>query len=481
MKRLKTILASDAGYFIHPAIVLVLGLLSLNHLLAAILLCAELLWLWTRLRRLFVVSLVVTALAIVTLFFRFSRFGLGPATVFSGTVIDIEADTFLLKSGNRSILVFHDGETILRPGDEVTITGEVFAQTGYRIEHRFDYGAYLRAEGIDGTFYADAIVWNGHHFQLNILKTEVTRYLLCAFPETSAGMIVYVLLGNDGYLASGVTDSVQTLGISHLFAISGMNIAMIVGFLDAILKKLFLPKRIKEGIIVALLGIYTVLTGFSVSVVRAVLIVLCVYVKEWGKLPFSKLDLMSFTLMGSLLFNPFLIRSLSFQLSFLIAFAIVIGKDLLKTESPLSSVLKIGLYANLIALPILLEVNKEFNLLSIPSNLFFVLFVEKVLFPATFLTVAIPPFAPLYTILVGWFSGGVAFLAGFDTAIAFNFPSDLSKILYSVLILVLLMRIERKRCRNIRPDRFRPVFAIGTRSFGRESIRRWPRRCHLYS
>jgi competence protein ComEC len=123
----------------------------------------------------------------------------------------------------------------------------------------------------------------------------------------------------------------------------------------------------------------------------------------------------------------------------------VIGQTLLKTTNPLLSVLKIGIYANLVALPILLEANKEWNILSIPANLFFVLFVEKCLFPASFLTVFLPSFAPLYQLFLRLFKSAVQFLAQWDTSLSFNFPSDWSKAVYFLLLLWLLVRVENKK------------------------------------
>jgi competence protein ComEC len=150
------------------------------------------------------------------------------------------------------------------------------------------------------------------------------------------------------------------------------------------------------------------------------------------------------------IFRPASLGSLGFQLSFLVTFAILLGKNLLKTEGELRGILKIGLFANLVALPLLLAVNHRFNPLSIPANLFFVLFVERLLFPLTFITAFIPGFFPLFRLVSGFFQTAVVRLATIDCGFFFNFVTDLGKSLYFLGIGSLFIAIERKR--NIRKN-----------------------------
>ena len=445
MKTLKTILQSDAGYFIHLAIVAVLMLLCINHLIVIGLLLAEMLFLWTKMRRLFYASLFFVALLLGSLFIRVMLLDFPSRDQYQGTVTDVSEDFFVLQVGWRKMMVYHDEDVKVIPGDQVSVSGDEFSNNGYQIDHRFEYQYYLASLGIASTIYANQLEITGHEFHMNIIKITIVEYFKKVFSEPVWTMMVYILFGNDDYLSEETTSAIQRLGISHLFAISGMNIALIVGFLDQILKRLFLPKRTKEMIIIALLGVYMLLTGFAVSVVRAILIVICVYVKEWKSLPFSRLDLMSLIMMGFLLYNPFLIHALGFQLSFLIAFAIIIGKDFLKTSNPVIAVLKISVYANLMALPILLEVNKEYNFMTLPANLIFVVFFEKVMLPMTFLTAFIPALEMIFMYVINLFTSGIMFLAQFDTVVSFNFASDMAKICYFLLILSLLIRIETKR------------------------------------
>lgn len=448
MRKLKTILSFDSGYFIHSGIFLSLFLIAVDHPIVWIIFIAEGLYLWSHFRRLFFLGVGFVLLAAVSVLLQ-SMVTLSESTVeMCGSVGTVSADHFEFTDGAKRILVYYDNETdpeAVLPGDEITITGTVMKQSGYVIEHGFSNQKYVRSMGYCASFYANRLKISGHHFHPDILRYRIQQYLRNVFSEEVAGMLLYTLLGNDDYVDEDTTNAIEKLGVSHLFAISGMNIALIVAFLDHLFKRLFLQRGVKEGLIAFVLILYCVLTGFSVSVLRAVSLVLCVTSRDFLKLPLSRIDIMGFILSFFLIINPFYGYSLSFKLSFLIAFSIVIGQELLKTQRPLTSILKMGLYANLVALPILLEINQEWNPLSIPANLGFVMFVEKILFPFSFLTVFIPSFGELYQYLVLWFSETVRFLAQIDWVIVFNFPSDLAKLLYFAFLFLVFYRIETKK------------------------------------
>lgn len=444
MKPSRMTLRSEGGNWIHAAIPAVLALLAADHLLALGFWAAEMLFLWTRLRRLFWAALFLSAALLAVLFLREAA-PQPEGEAFSGMITDVGTDSFTLRTGGKKLLVHADVVAGLVPGDLVEVEGSLYAPSGYRIEHAFDYAEYLAAEGLAGSFYADAVRVTGRRFHPNVLKHAVLRYLETVFPGEDGAFLRYVLLGDSQNLPETSAASIRELGLSHLFAISGMNVVMMAAFLERLLRKLYLPRGLQEALTGVLLLAFSALTGFSVSVVRAVLLVLGYRLAERGKIPFSRLDLMSGILIVFLFLNPRSLSSLGFCLTFLVAFAMAIGKELLKTEGELRRILRSCLYANLAALPLLLETDPEFNLLSLPANLFFLLFVERILFPGAFLTAFVPPFFPLFARLSELFLGGIRFLAAFPTTVGFNFSSDLGKVLYFALLLGIFVRIETKK------------------------------------
>ena len=99
------------------------------------------------------------------------------------------------------------------------------------------------------------------------------------FTNTESGALVGALtLGNRDELEEGITRDFRRCGISHLLALSGLHIAIIIGFFDFILGKLDIDKRIRCVLLIALGLAYLALTGLSMSASRAVLMIAIVYV-----------------------------------------------------------------------------------------------------------------------------------------------------------------------------------------------------------
>ena len=79
------------------------------------------------------------------------------------------------------------------------------------------------------------------------------------------------LLGDKSLLDDKTEESYRTLGISHLFAISGMHITFLSGLILSILKKLKVEENKRYYITISFLLFYLLLLGFSPSVLRAVI------------------------------------------------------------------------------------------------------------------------------------------------------------------------------------------------------------------
>ena len=115
-----------------------------------------------------------------------------------------------------------------------------------------------------------------------------------------------------------VKQSFINSGLLHLLAASGLNVALIFGIWWGLASFLNLPYRtnILTGMVIIVL--YTFMTGFPPSILRAGIMLLLILI---GKLMFKTADsiaLIFFTGFIMLLFNPKLLNDVGFQLSFLV-------------------------------------------------------------------------------------------------------------------------------------------------------------------
>ncbi len=213
--------------------------------------------------------------------------------------------------------------------------------------------------------------------------------------------LAYALLtGNSNAIDGDLLSVVQSGGIAHIFAVSGLHIGILFGAVMMLLKPL---KKFAVLPAVAFALLYAALCGFSVSAVRAV--IMCAVLGSYRAIgrKYDFLQSVSLAAIAALLICPADLLSAGFQLSFgacvgLALFAGPIGRLLKKTKMPrfMSGYLAANLSVQLFTFPILMESFGYFSVWGFLLNLIFIP-VLPVFFLAVFvftaLAVIIPPAA----------------------------------------------------------------------------------------
>ena len=138
----------------------------------------------------------------------------------------------------------------------------------------FDYRAYLARQGVYSLLRWPRVAVLAErqgtplrHALLD-LKGKAQAVIDGAVAEPAGALLSGILLGNDSGLPPDLADDFRRTGMTHIIAISGFNIAILVGLLVRIGDPL-LGRR--GAVVVGLLGIsaYTLLVGADAAVVRA--------------------------------------------------------------------------------------------------------------------------------------------------------------------------------------------------------------------
>jgi ComEC/Rec2-related protein len=139
-----------------------------------------------------------------------------------------------------------------------------------------------------------------------------------------------IILGERSYLSYSMKKKFQKAGIYHIFAISGMHIAILYILLLNIFKRIFSSVNVAKISIALILVVYAILTGLSPSVVRAVtMVVLYIVAERFGRNK-DTLNILALSAFIILLFNPLQFFDVGFQLSFSAVFFIIIFIPVLK-------------------------------------------------------------------------------------------------------------------------------------------------------
>lgn len=169
---------------------------------------------------------------------------------------------------------------IPRYGDRVTLTGSARNIEPMRNPGQFDYPMHLARQGIYSElgvrFAGDGIiVSSGHGSRVQEFAFASQKWIqkqlalgLESSPEISA-LIASMVLGLRGDTPDDAKELFQRTGTLHLFAVSGLNVAMLAGILLVVLRPLRLGPVAFVGVAIPLLAFYALVTGLSASCVRA--------------------------------------------------------------------------------------------------------------------------------------------------------------------------------------------------------------------
>lgn len=196
----------------------------------------------------------------------------------------------------------------------------------------FDYAGYMKNKGV---IYHTFIRNNeykviGHKNNIftyaRIIQNRLIDYLLSSSltPETKYFFIT-ILLGEDSFLDLNTRNAFSHAGISHILALSGLHICIIAFLISFILLPLDYIgcKRIRH--ITTLLSIiaFAFVTGLSVSVIRATIMMTFVILAHLLYRKNTSMNALFASVLIILIINPYSIYDIGLQLSFLSVFIIL--------------------------------------------------------------------------------------------------------------------------------------------------------------
>src|SRR3989304_4683647 len=155
-------------------------------------------------------------------------------------------------------------------GDRIRVTGALTAPPEFAT---FSYKDYLARQGIYSTIDRPRVSTLARDqgspipaaaFAFKARANEVITHIL---PEPQASLLTGILLGNDAGLPADVLDEFRRTGTTHIIAISGYNITILVSIMSAVPNRLG-GRRRPFPIVGVGLVVYKILVGASASVVR---------------------------------------------------------------------------------------------------------------------------------------------------------------------------------------------------------------------
>ena len=208
----------------------------------------------------------------------------------------------------------------------------------HRLKSIYGKIAYKEDGKYEGYFLVKSIkkYKNIYFIELEDIKSEkignnfLENYLQILFDRAEEGYLYKIknlnrarLLGDNSRIKKSLQEKIRYIGLSHVFAMSGLHIGLVIAIFYFILRKIIKNKTLLEISLIILISLYYFSIKESPSFTRAYIMAL-VYLL--GKISYEKIDLAKSLFISaylSILIKPTVVFSLSFQLSYGAMIAII--------------------------------------------------------------------------------------------------------------------------------------------------------------
>jgi len=248
-------------------------------------------------------------------------------------------------------------------GERYQVKGILYFPKSSSGKGEFDYSQYLKRRGIQAVIDIrdrKEISYQGKA-KLNFLKANPLVYFALKTKEKLnqniethlhppySSMLKGMMLSK-GAIPYQIRDMFTKIGVAHILAISGLHVGIIAGLILLILRLLKVPKRTAFLLTILLIIFYAFITGLRAPVVRTTLmlsIFLFGYCIRRESNVYIALSLAALVL---LVYNPYNLLGVGFQLSFLVILAVITLTPILEKSLPLRPIWPVRIfYVSLVA------------------------------------------------------------------------------------------------------------------------------------
>ena len=228
------------------------------------------------------------------------------------------------------------------------------------------------------------------------IRIKFGNFVRTNFQSPQSNILNALTIGEKGAIPQDVRTEFSKAGVAHVLAISGLHVGAVAIAFFFLIKWLlkrseylllrFQVPRLAAAMTILPIFLYTAIAGFSTSTVRAfIMISLYLFAIVIGREE-QRVNTLSAAALIILLWHPWSLFELSFQLSFAAVFAILLAHKFYPfkfntLEDKFYSLVKTTVAATLATFPLVANSFGILPLISIPANLILVPLVEFIIVP----------------------------------------------------------------------------------------------------
>ncbi len=214
----------------------------------------------------------------------------------------------------------------LRMGDRVYVKAVIYPSgesiLGY--ERSLEDKIHIQAAVYAPT---DIALISENEMNFDIMSSKIRNFtsniINKIFKEESSSLIKAFIIGNTDELSANTVRDFRRAGVSHLLAISGLHISLIMGIAEFVLRKLYIRKSIRYVILSLSALLFLAMTGFSMSAMRSVIMLMIVYFSYLFIKENDSLTSLFASVAIIMLISPTSVKDIGLWLSFLATLGII--------------------------------------------------------------------------------------------------------------------------------------------------------------
>ncbi|MFZ9034557.1 MAG: DNA internalization-related competence protein ComEC/Rec2 [Francisellaceae bacterium] len=320
--------------------------------------------------------------------------------------ISFHRHVFRFKTADGTVLLsaypspFYDRNRFI-PGSRWRVSVKLKAPRGFKNPGVFDYGLWLKRQGISATGYIlskqePVYLGQGQGYDIERWRYALMQRITAAIDnDTIRSVALALLIGDRSTMSFENKQLFQKTATSHLMVISGLHIALIallsywlVRFLWSCSISLcrYLPAQ-KAGVVAGMLLalFYSAIAGFSIPTVRALIMVVVIGISMMIYRKFRPSLVLFTAFVAVVLWNPFSIYESGFWLSFsAVAFLFYLG-FLLQGVRRWSQVVLLQLLLSLLLIPLTIYWFGAFSIIGFVANVIAIPWVSFIVVPSLFI------------------------------------------------------------------------------------------------
>ena len=351
------------------------------------------------------------------------------------------------------IIIYDDKFCACAIGETILLSGNLQKFEGARNPGNFDRQLYYARQGLYGCVYrANILKTDGEESRFQEFLCELRhswKAFLCNHMSQEQGPVLATMLLNEkADMGEEMRELYQKNGISHVLAISGLHISFIGLGIYQLLRRLKMGYGVAGCMAVAVLTSYVVMIGFSVSIMRAYVMLLFRVAADVTGRVYDILTALAVSASMQIAIEPLYLTDAAFFLSYGAILAIVLVLPHIKA-------LGAGLVISLFQFPLILFFYFEIPLTSLVLNLLVIPLTSLVLDLGIFgslLGLLWKPAGGILLLCCDWILQGICWLAEQGLSLSFlrlslGKPDVWKIIVYYVLFAAMLWWVTHRKRR----------------------------------